>query len=102
MNSETLLSWAKEDLETRFGKDKTFVKDAWTEVFEYARIGAAAKSIDCAASIAFEIQMDQVRRRDQEKETSEEWQVYNHGVFIAGKIKDALAVLASPEQQEPK
>ena len=67
-----------------------------------ARIGAAAKSIDCAASIAFEIQMDQVRRRDQEKETSEEWQVYNHGVFIAGKIKDALAVLASPEQQEPK
>ena len=54
--------------------------------------------LDYAEALAFAEQLEQAGKRDKEPENSESWQVYNHGVFIAGKIRDAIkkAPVASP------
>lgn len=62
---------------------------------------AKADGMREAASIVQTKRLEQAGKRDHADETSVDWQVYNQGVFITGKLWDEIHAEARDKLQTP-
>jgi hypothetical protein len=69
----------------RIYKDRWAASDIAQRIFDLA--------LEEAAKVADSEQADQAAKRDKSDPSTEEWQVYNQGVFVAGRNARAIRAL---------
>lgn len=60
----------------------------------------AADMMKKVTKICHKSQMDNVFRRDRQDEKNEEWQVYNHAVFVVGQVETSVRALATQTKEK--